>query len=126
MNHTVLLVDDDVNLLEGLSRSLSNEPYLVLTASSAKAAIDALATTLVDVVLSDYDMPGMNGFDLLVHVRKAYPGIARFMLTGKPTLELAYDAVNEGAIDQFFLKPCKKPELALAIRKALNLLRRKG
>ncbi len=121
MEHHVLLVDDEPNVLKALSRTLSNESYLLLTAKSAKEALALFAKDVIDIVVSDYEMRGMNDLDFLVEVREAYPHTVRFMLTGKATLELAHAAVSTEAIGRFFLKPCNVRELALAIRHALEL-----
>jgi two-component system, probable response regulator PhcQ len=65
-------------------------------------------------------MPGMRGADFLAKVRQEFPDTVRFMLTGKATLEVALQAINEGAISRFFTKPCNPSELALTIKQALQ------
>jgi len=120
MSHTVLLVDDEPSLLAGLARTLRKEPYRILTAVSAEKALETLGATHVDVVISDQDMPGMGGADLLAEVRRVYPDTVRFMLTGKATLELAVRAINDGAVSRFFVKPCNPVDLAATIRQALQ------
>lgn len=120
MNHTVLLVDDDTNLLEGLERQLHKEPYRIITAQSGQEALDILKDTSVDVVISDQEMPGMKGTQFLWQVKKAFPGAILFMLTGKATLRVATLAVNEVGIARFFTKPCNAVDLALTIRQALR------
>ena len=120
MSHTVLLVDDEASLLAGLARTLRKEPYRILTAVSAEKALETLGATHVDVVISDQDMPGMGGADLLAEVRRVYPDTVRFMLTGKATLELAVRAINDGAVSRFFVKPCNPVDLAATIRQALQ------
>lgn len=120
MHHTVLLVDDEPYVLSSLRRALYTEPFEILCANSAKEALILLQAKLVDVVISDQDMPGTPGTALLAEIRRSYPDTIRFMLTGKATLEVAMAAINEGAISRFFTKPCNDVDLAVTIRQALQ------
>jgi DNA-binding NtrC family response regulator len=119
MAFKVLLVDDETSLLQGLSRALRKEPFEVVTTASAAEAIELLARVPIDVVVSDQDMPGMSGTDFLAEVHARHPATVRFMLTGKPTLDVAVAAINKGAISRFFTKPCDAVDLAYTIRQAL-------
>jgi DNA-binding NtrC family response regulator len=116
----VLLVDDEPNVLAGLRRALRKEPYAICCASSADEAFVLLQAKPVDVVISDQDMPGMVGTVFLASVRQAFPDTVRFMLTGKPTLDVAMQAINEGAMSRFFTKPCNDVDFAVTIRQALQ------
>lgn len=120
MSHIVMLVDDDPAVLSGLSRALNNEPYTVICAGSAEDALRALRVQPVDVVVSDEEMPGMHGTELLARIKDELPDAVRFMLTGRATLEVALEAINEGAVTRFFTKPCNHIELAVAIRNSLR------
>jgi DNA-binding NtrC family response regulator len=120
MNNTVLLVDDDRNLLRGLARALRHQPYQLYTAASGEEAILILKAHRVDVIVSDEQMPGMCGSDLLAWVAENYPEVVRIVLTGRPTVEAAIRAINEGAVFQFFTKPCNPAFLGVGIRKALE------
>ena len=120
MKHTVLLVDDDSNILHGLTRALRHQPYRIHTARSGEYALQVLRTGRVDVVVADEHMPGMSGCDLLAWVAKNCPEVARIVLTGHPTAETAIRAINEGVVYQFFTKPCDPVKLAIAISKALE------
>jgi len=120
MTAKVLLVDDEPNLLSALRRSLRREPYEILSAASGEEALSILASTEVDVVVSDQNMPGMSGTELLTRIHETYPETVRFMLTGKATLEVAVEAINNGAISRFFTKPCNDVDLAITIRQALE------
>ena len=82
MSHTVLLVDDDENVLYSLARALRQQPYSLYTAKSAEEAMMVLKTRNVDVVVADDRMPGMCGSDLLVWVASHYPDVMRILLTG--------------------------------------------
>lgn len=120
MKDVVLLVDDDLNLLHALARTLRHQPYVLYTATSAEEALLILKGHEVDVIVSDEQMPGMCGSDLLVWVAESYPDVPRIVLTGRPTVETAIRAINEGAVTQFFTKPCNPAHLGVAIRKALE------
>ena len=120
MAHKVLLVDDEPNVLMALRRALRKEPYQILTACSGNEALDLLETTEIDVVVSDQEMPGMTGTELLSRVDMLYPDTMRFMLTGKATLDTAIQAINKGAITRFFTKPCNELDLVITIRQALE------
>ncbi len=117
---TILLVDDEPNLLMGLQRRLRDDLYSILTVESGFEALELLASREVDVVISDQDMPGMSGARFLQEASQSYPHVVRFMLTGKATLEVALQAINEGSISRFFTKPCSDVELKHAIRQALE------
>jgi signal transduction histidine kinase len=120
LSHTVLLLDDEPNVLAGLRRALRKEPYELLLASSAPAAIALLHSRSVDVVISDQDMPGMTGTAFLAKVRELFPDTIRFMLTGKATLDIAIQAINDDAVSQFLVKPCDPVSLTNSIRQALR------
>lgn len=117
--HRVLLVDDEPLLLAGLQRALRNEPFELRTASGGAAALAALQLAPADAVVSDQDMPGMNGVALFSVVSRLYPETVRFMLTGKATLDLAIEAINLGSIQRFFTKPMAPAVLAAQLKDAL-------
>jgi DNA-binding NtrC family response regulator len=120
MPHTVLLVDDDPNVLDGLSRALRKEPYEIATAASAEAALALMDAQPVDVVVADQNMPGMNGTELLARIRASYPKTMRLMLTGAASVEVAIRAINMGEIFRFMTKPCDPDEVGAAIRQAIQ------
>lgn len=120
MNDTILLIDDDVNVLHGLSRVLRNQPYRIYTARSGDEAMKILKAWNIDVVVSDEKMPGISGTDLLKWVSENYPEVMRIVLTRNATAETAIRAINEADVFHFFTKPCNEVELALTIRKALE------
>jgi two-component system probable response regulator PhcQ len=120
MRSTVLLVDDEQDLLDGLARSLRHAPYRVLTATSGQTALEVLANTPVDVIVADEMMPGMTGTELLAEVRAEHPSIMRVILTGQAKLESAVAAINEGEVYRFLTKPCGPAELTVTIQHALQ------
>jgi DNA-binding NtrC family response regulator len=118
---SLLLVDDEPALLEGLKGALRKEPFDIVTATSAAQGLEVLAERPVDVVVSDERMPGMCGSEFLAVVRRRYPDTIRIVLTGQASLEAAIRAINEGEIYRFLLKPCQAADLAMTIRGALQL-----
>ena len=119
MSHTILLVDDDLNILAGLTRALRKESYNVLTAVSATDALLLLKKRSVDLIIADEEMPGMTGMEMMQRVRDTFGGVVRFILTGRATLKLALKAINDNTIHRLFTKPCNMEELKCSIRKAL-------
>lgn len=117
---TVLLVDDDRSLRESVLRSLRREPYRIIAVASGNECLDAISAAPIQVVVCDQQMPGIQGLDLLAHLRSSKPKIVRIMLSGKVTLDSAIDAVNDCEVFRLLSKPCPSAELALAIRAGLR------
>lgn len=120
MNSTILLVDDEANVLASLGRALFEEPYDVATASSAEQALETMRTHCFKVVMSDERMVGMQGSEFLAQVKERYPHTVRILLTGHATLEAAVRAVNQGEIYRFFTKPWDDAEIRFAVRTAIE------
>jgi DNA-binding NtrC family response regulator len=116
---TILLVDDEPNITDGLKRALRQEPYEILTAISGAAAQQLLERQHVDVVVSDERMPGMSGSEFLSIVRKQFPHTIRMILSGQANLDAAVRAINEGEVYRFFIKPCNPTDLVFTIQRAL-------
>lgn len=120
MYQTILLVDDDPNVLAGLTRVLHREPYTILTANNAEEASRLLKDLGIDLIVCDQEMPGMSGTEFLAKVAVEHPDTVRIVLTGHPTLPTALQAINEGKVYQFLTKPCNEIDLAITIRHALE------
>ncbi|MCX8042998.1 MAG: response regulator [Desulfobacterota bacterium] len=112
---SILIVDDEPNVISSLTRTLADEGYEIFSATSAEQALKLLEQTKVQVLITDERMPGMSGSELLGIVRRRYPHIVRIMLTGKANLEDAMRAVNQGEIFRFFTKPWDPYELKLSL-----------
>ncbi|MFW5830542.1 MAG: response regulator [Planctomycetota bacterium] len=124
---TVLIVDDEAPIRSSLRRLLRFDEHEVLAADSGQTALEVLATRRVDVVVSDQQMPGMQGVDLLRAVRELDPPCSRILFSGHVDLELLRQAVNDGEVYRFIGKPWDDDELRLAVRHAIErtrLLRR--
>jgi DNA-binding NtrC family response regulator len=117
---SILLVDDEAHVTEGLSRHFPRQEYEVFRASSAAQAYELLAQREIDVVVSDERMPGESGTEFLAKVRQRYPNTIRMVLSGQASLEAAVRAINEGEVYRFLLKPCNPIDLILTIQGALE------
>lgn len=118
--HTLLCIDDEPNILNALKRLLRKEDFRLLTANSGKAGLQILAENEVHVVVSDQRMPEMSGTEFLREVKAAYPDIIRIILTGYTDVDSISEAINEGHLYKFFLKPWNDQNLKLEIRQALE------
>ncbi|MEX6504442.1 HD domain-containing phosphohydrolase [Pseudomonas zhanjiangensis] len=118
---TLLLVDDEENILRSLRRLLRHEPYEILTANGGDQALQLLASHPVDLVISDARMPGMDGATLLTEVQRRWPHCMRILLTGHADISTTIKAINKGQIYRYFSKPWEDDELRLNIRQALAL-----
>ncbi len=119
MRERILLVDDDSNVLDGYRRSLSRE-FLIETAIGSDQALPFIEKTgPYAVIVSDMRMPGMNGVQLLSAVKTSSPDTIRVILTGNADLQTAIDAINEGSIFRFLIKPCPHDVMAKTLTAAL-------
>jgi DNA-binding NtrC family response regulator len=102
---TVLFVDDEPSILRSIRRTLVDAPIEVLTAFDGNEAVAVLDSRRVDVLVSDIDMHGMTGLELVAHARRTHPTTLRMLLSGQSTLHRALQAINEGEVVRFFPKP---------------------
>ncbi|WP_374582883.1 EAL domain-containing protein [Pseudoduganella sp.] len=117
---TLLLLDDEPNVLSSLVRLLRRDGYQILLAHNAQEAFAHLATHDVQVVVSDQRMPEMNGTEFLSRVRKLYPDTVRIILSGYAELESVLGAINRGEIYRFYTKPWDDQALRESIREAFR------
>lgn len=108
---TLLLVDDEENVLRSLVRLFRRDGYRVLAANSVREAFDLLASNPVQVIVSDQRMPDMSGTEFLGRVRDLYPDTVRMVLSGYTDLKSITEAINRGAIYRFLTKPWDDDEL---------------
>ncbi len=116
---TLLLVDDDEAIQRSLSRLLRQEEYSVVNALSSYEAWEIIDTRRVDVIISDFKMPGKSGLQFLEQVKKTHPEISRIMLTAYTNSSLLVDAINKGILFRFVDKPWHGPELKKIILEAM-------
>lgn len=119
-SRTILLVDDEINIISALKRTLRRDGYTILTANSGEEGLALLAKHEVGVIISDQRMPRMSGLEFLRKVRMLYPKTLRIVLSGYTELESVTSAINEGAIYKFLTKPWDDDLLRDNIREAFQ------
>lgn len=118
---TLLLVDDEENILSALKRLFRREGYQIVTAGGGEEGLQRLAEQPVDVIVSDQRMPGMSGIEFLRRAKALYPDTVRLTLSGFTELQSIIDAVNEGAIYKFLTKPWDDNLLRSHVAEAFRL-----
>jgi len=116
---TVLVVDDEANILEALQKVLTKEGFEVLTAGNGRQALEVLRKRPIRVMITDLRMPGMTGDDLLKAAKAITPEVEVVVMTAYGTIENAVEAMKLGAYD-FISKPLKRASVVAAVRKALD------
>lgn len=119
-NARILLVDDEADILASLKRVLRPRKYEVDTAGNGEEALQKLATSPYDIIVSDLNMPGMTGIELLSRVANDYPEMIRIMLTAYSDAEHVLGAINEGKVWGYMQKPWKNEELLITLEQALQ------
>lgn len=119
-DHTVLFVDDEINILKALQRLMRNESIQVLTANRPAEAFELIDQHSPQVIVSDQRMPEMSGVDFLSAVRERHNDVVRMMLTGYTDMTIAVDAINKGEIFRLITKPWNDDELKATLRQAFD------
>lgn len=117
---SILLIDDEPSVLSALRRVFRPAGYVILTAESGEAALEVLASTEVDLIVSDMRMPGMSGAEFLARARSLYPDTMRILLTGYAEIASVVQAVNDGGVYRYLNKPWDDHDLLLTIEQALE------
>jgi two-component system probable response regulator PhcQ len=119
-NPKILIVDDEENILFALERLFRKEEYQILTAKSGEEGLELMDNQTVDLIISDLKMPSMNGVEFLAKAKERNPDALRIMLTGHADVKSVMDAIDQGEIYRFLLKPWNDDELKLTIKHALE------
>ena len=120
---TILIVDDEKNVLASVSRGLKLEGYSALTASSGEEAVEVCAAEAVDLVLLDIIMPGgMNGIETLKKLRQTQPELNVVMMSAQKDIETAVKAMELGARN-YLVKPKSVSEILQTVNPFLELSR---
>jgi two-component system NtrC family sensor kinase len=117
---TLLIVDDDEHVRRALRRVLRRAKAKILDAPDAAVALQLLAQEPVQVVVSDYRMPGMSGVEFLRAVKERWPRIQRVLLTGQADSTAIEEAVNQSEIFRFIWKPWDDAHLIITIQSAID------
>ena len=121
VGETIVILDDEEMVLTSLKSFLTLETeYHVETFTSAKDALDFVMNNSVDLVVSDYLMPEMDGISFLAEVKKVKPEVPRIILTGYADKENAIKAINEVGLFQYIEKPWENDDLLIIFRNGLE------
>ncbi|MFI8604920.1 sigma-54-dependent transcriptional regulator [Cellulophaga baltica] len=119
LKENILIVDDDINILELLQRHLQLLDYHIYKAVSVKQALYILKDTEIDLLITDIQMPEVDGLELIKYASEHYPKIPKLVITGYPSLDGALNVIKSGATD-YLTKPFTKEELKLAVKKSIE------
>lgn len=117
----VMIVDDEQNVRQLLSKVLKKEGYNTYTACDGKEGLELLQNTGIDIIISDIRMPNMDGIEFLHKVKDIDPGIGFILITAFATTETAIDALKSGAQD-YVTKPFDISEIVTAVKKVAAAL----
>ena len=121
----ILIVEDDQDLREALVTTLELAKFRVREAANAEQALAKLAESPVDMVVSDVNMPGMSGHDLLHEIQRRYPGLPTMLITAYGQISHAVSAMQSGAID-YLVKPFEPSVLVDAVTRVVGGGRQKS
>ncbi|MEA1081517.1 sigma-54 dependent transcriptional regulator [Marinobacter qingdaonensis] len=121
----ILIVEDDHDLREALVTTLELAKFRVREAANAREALARLAEAPVDMVVSDVNMPGQSGHELLAEVQRLYPGLPMMLITAYGQISHAVSAMQAGAID-YLVKPFEPQVLVEAVSKVVGGVRQKS
>lgn len=120
MKFTILIVDDEKNIREGLAADFEMDGYAVRLAENGRDALGQISRGDIDLVITDLRMPGgVSGEDVLRHVTAETPGIPVIVLTGHGSIDVAVQAMHDGAYD-FLTKPLNLEQLEMIVKRALE------
>ena len=122
-NATILLVDDEKMVLDSLESLFTLETdYDIIGFTSPLSALENISETPIDLVISDYLMPEMNGIEFLLKFREMYPEAIRILLTGYADKENAIRVINELGLYQYIEKPWDNEDMLLSVKNGLERL----
>ena len=119
MPNKILIVDDEPFNLDLLEQELTDQGYAIERANDGEEALKKIDSSQPDLVLLDYNMPGLNGIEVLKELRKKECDVPAIMLTAHGTIERAVTAIKEGAYD-FLTKPFEPDHITFTVKKALE------
>lgn len=119
MKFTILVIDDEENIRNGLAANFEMEDYNVRTAENGKKGLELIAKGDIDLVITDLRMDGISGEEVVKRVTRETPGIPVIVLTGHGSIDAAVDAMKAGAYD-FLTKPLNLDQLNMIVKRALQ------
>jgi response regulator RpfG family c-di-GMP phosphodiesterase len=119
METRILIVDDEVKISSIMAQTLAKEGYSCVTANNGREALNYFLKDTVSLIITDINMPEMNGMELLKSVKTVNPNMMVIMMTGYPEIDMAVEAIHLGAYD-FILKPAELDLVILSVKNALE------
>lgn len=119
MTEDILIVDDSKDMLEVLSRQLSSNGYNTFQATNVVDAVDLLKLSIPKLLITDIQMPGVDGGKLVKYAQKNFPGLPILVITGYPSIDAAVEVLKDGSVD-YLTKPFTKDELTETVNKLLK------
>ncbi len=118
-HHVIVVVDDEPDIVAAIRRAIRNPNYTLKPTTDSNQALEWLKSEKIDLLMSDVDMPQMNGHELMREALRISPGTVRILVTGANTQEAAVKAINEGEVHRYVSKPFDAPALRTLIADAL-------
>ncbi len=118
----VLIVDDEAGVISALKRTFMNDDIHIISAASGEQGLKILEGARVDLVISDQNMPGMDGIDFVRQIRASYPEVLTIILTAYADIKNALLAINQAGVYKFIIKPWDDDELRITVKRALELI----
>lgn len=115
----ILIVDDNYDMLEVLQRNLKAQNFHTYKASSVVEALNILKYSPIDLLITDLQMPGINGMELVKYAGEHFPDMPTLVITGFPSVDGAVDAVKSGAVD-YLVKPFTNEELKRSVERSIQ------
>lgn len=116
---SILIIDDEAVIRDGLQRILSNDRFHVETCKSGHSALELMQVRTFDLIITDLKMPGMNGIEVLKAVKALQADVPVIMITGYATVDTAVDAMKNGAAD-YIAKPFKADQIMELVERTLE------
>lgn len=120
-NHNLLIVDDEQKIINALKRVVRKENFECFFAMSGKDALSIIKNNKIHVILSDLDMPEMDGITLLKKIKENHPDIIRLILSGRSDSQTVLNAINDGNTLRYITKPWNDKELVTILKQAFDL-----
>lgn len=119
-NHPVLIVDDEPELLANVQQILQRAHHETVAIADPLLALEEIKRKKFSVIISDQRMPGMSGLELLAHARQIQPFTTRILATAVLNLDVVVEAINQGEIFRFILKPWLREEFLATVRNGVQ------
>jgi len=116
----VVCVDDDPEMLAALLRTLRKMPIELISTCEPAQALAWVGERDVAVLVSDYEMPMMNGAELAAAARRTRPETVRVLMTGRQTLDTAVDGINQGEVYRYVQKPFDPKRMVQVVTEAIE------